>query len=261
MDNLNISVITAVSQISSNINLNEVYEKTPIDNYVTFIEYGLDKPVKGYSEKLNKKKRKNKVKKTFYNQLTLHVNQGKIINVKLFNNGKIQLTGLKYMEQGEELLNKLINYFIELEILNKGSKIIKYRIVMVNSDFDLCEVVDGIDHNYEINREELHRSVSNIGLYSSFEPCIYPGVNMKYFINTNTNDGLCKCNSVCDGKGLANGDGDCKKITIAVFKSGKTIITGGQNKEQILKAKNFIIDFTNNNRSVFKLKENKDLNI
>ena len=47
---------------------------------------------------------------------------------------------------------------------------------------------------------------------------------MKYFINTNTNDGICKCNSVCDGKGLANGDGDCKKITIAVFKSGKTIV-------------------------------------
>ena len=42
--------------------------------------------------------------------------------LNFFNNGKIQLTGLKYIEQGEELLNKLINYFIKLEDFKQRSK-------------------------------------------------------------------------------------------------------------------------------------------
>ena len=28
---------------------------------------------------------------------------------------------------------------------------------------------------------------------------------------------VCQCNRICNGKGLGNGDGDCKKVTIAVF--------------------------------------------
>ena len=36
----------------------------------------------------------------------------KIINIKFFNNGKIQMTGLKYEEQGLNLYNnKLVNLF------------------------------------------------------------------------------------------------------------------------------------------------------
>ena len=34
----------------------------------------------------------------------------KIMNLKLFNNGRIQITGLKNENQGEELVKKLITY-------------------------------------------------------------------------------------------------------------------------------------------------------
>ena len=50
----------------------------------------------GFSEKSLIKKKKEKKKKIFYNRNTIHVIQdGKIMNVKLFNNGRIQITGLK----------------------------------------------------------------------------------------------------------------------------------------------------------------------
>ena len=59
--------------------------------------------------------------------------------------------------------------------------------------------------------------------YSTFESCIYPGVKIKYYYNeNNTNNGICNCDGCCNGKGI---NGDCKSITIAVFNSGKALIT------------------------------------
>ena len=40
--------------------------------------------------------------------------------------------------------------------------------------------------------------------------------------------GICKCDCNCNGKGEGLGIGDCKRVTIAVFNSGKIIITGGK---------------------------------
>ncbi len=92
-------------------------------------------------------------------------------------------------------------------------------------------------------------------MYSSYEPCIYPGVNIKYYMNTNNQNGICCCNSMCNGKGRANGDGDCKKVTIAVFKSGKAIITGGQNKQQLETCYQFITNFIDERKEFLELRE------
>ena len=75
-------------------------------------------------------------------------------------------------------------------------------------------------------------------MFVEYEPCNYPGVNIKFFwkkdcIGTN-NYGKCVCNpggERCSGKG--DGESECKKITIAVFQSGKVIITGADMVEQI----------------------------
>ena len=80
-----------------------------------------------------------------------------------------------------------------------------------------------------------------------------PGVNIKYFINENISNGICNCSLLCDGKGRADGDGECKKVTVAVFKSGKTIITGGQNRNQLVEAYNFITTFVNERKELFVL--------
>ena len=246
MENLNVSTITAISKISSNIDLKAIYDKIPINEYIPFIEYGHGFEPRGFSKKLLKKTRKKKVRKIFYNQSTIHVvHDNKIVNVKLFNNGKLQLTGLKNEERGRDLIEELIIYFKKYSILEEDVSILDYKIVLINSDFDL-----GI----EVNREALHREIINAGLYSSYEPCIYPGVNIKYFINENISNGICNCSLLCDGKGRADGDGECKKVTVAVFKSGKTIITGGQNRGQLVQAYNFITTFVNERKELFVLK-------
>lgn len=251
MDHLRISTITCVLMISKDIDLEKIYKTIPISKYITFIEFGDDNTPKGYSEKAQKKKRKKKKKKIFYNQATMHViYENKIMNVKLFNNGRIQITGLKKENQGEPLIKGLIEYLSDFCIFDSEVEILTSKIVLINSDFDM---------GYQIVRENLQDEIIKHGLYSTLETCIYPGVNIKYYINTNNCDGICNCSKMCNGKGDANGDGDCKKVTIAVFKSGKIIITGAQNKGQLETCYRFIKNFIDDRKEEFRLIEKKDM--
>ena len=246
MENLRVSTITSVLKINNDIDLKKVYDNIPISSYIPFIEYGANNSPKGFSEKLLKKKRKKKKKKIFYNQVTINViHEGKIMNVKLFNNGRIQITGLKKEEQASNLVESLIEYFWEFDIFEHPVQLIHKEIVLINSDFEL---------GYEIEREALHEEIVDYGIYSSYESCIYPGVNIKYFMNTNNFDGICDCLGMCNGKGRADGDGDCKKVTIAVFKSCKIIITGGQHTDQLETAYRFIKNFIDERKEIFVLK-------
>lgn len=247
MDYLRISTITCVLMISEEINLEKIYKTIPISKYISFIEFGDDNTPKGFSEKAQKKKRKKKKKKIFYNQATMHVfYDSKIMNVKLFNNGRIQITGLKKEDQGEPLIKGLIDYLSDFCIFENDVDIISSKIVLINSDFDM---------GYQIIREKLQIEIVKYGLYSTLETCIYPGVNIKYYINTNNCDGICCCSKMCNGKGDANGNGDCKKVTIAVFKSGKIIITGAQNKTQLETCYRFIKNFIEDKKDEFILNE------
>ena len=241
MDNLRISTMTAVSSINSDIDLINLFKNSIINDKLTYIQHGsLGK--KGEHHKKQRKSRIPKKQCSFFNQVTLHVNCEKIVNVKLFNNGKIQMTGLKYENQGlklltEEILPLFVNYhdIFDSEFIN----ILNYRIVMMNSDFDIKK---------EIDRDLLQSKIVDNGYYSTFEPDWYPGVNIKYYFNTNNdNCGICKCNSICKGKGTANGDGECKGVTIAAFNKGKILITGARSQNQLLTCKNFIENFINTN--------------
>jgi len=251
MDQLRISTMTAIAELNTPINHDNLYKTLDPSKDILYMEYGGESP-KGESSKKVKKSRKNVKRKMFFNQMTLHLFHKKIVNVKLFNNGKIQMTGLKYIEQGEEVIRKLVD--IIQGIQREGSPIFiaggdttysNYQIVLINSDFDIF---------YQINRENLHREIVKAGIYSSYESCIYPGVNIKYFFNTNQSDGICCCDAMCTGKGNADGSGQCKKITIAVFMSGKIIITGGKNKEQLVIAHDFIKSFIDGKRELIELK-------
>jgi TATA-box binding protein (TBP) (component of TFIID and TFIIIB) len=115
-------------------------------------------------------------------------------------------------------------------------KIKDYKIVLINSDYYL---------GFEIKRNVLHELLLNeYNTFSSYEPCIYPGVNSKYYFNKAYTDkeyeGKCYCDVYCNGAGNGDGNGACKKVTVAIFQSGSIIITGARNMEQIECAHKFI---------------------
>ena len=56
MENLRISIITCILEISDKINLREIYDSVPITKYIPFIEYGGATTPKGFSKKMLRKK-------------------------------------------------------------------------------------------------------------------------------------------------------------------------------------------------------------
>ena len=78
---------------------------------------------------------------------------------------------------------------------------------------------------------------------------LYIRVNMKYYYNIRYNaNGVCQCTKKCNGKGLGNKDGDCKRITIAIFNSGKVIITGGNTLNQLCISYDYINSILKNKK-------------
>ena len=227
-DKLHISTITFISEIDSNIDLKNLYEKFNSDDDIKYIEYG-NNPVKGEKVKKIKKQKNNKEKKCFYNQLTLHINCEKIVNVKIKDQGKKVVS---------IFLNKLSSLSLEdkeLVLENINPQITKYKIALINSDFNI---------GFKINREILHRIIIDKNYYSSFEPSIYPGVNIKYYFNKNNkNNGICHCSVIV-------------KLSISkIIHSGNIIITGGNSVDHLLTAHKFIHDLINERKNDLKIKE------
>ena len=205
---LHVSAIVQIGKLSSEINLSELAKTLQVNDNLLYIEFGSEISKGDNLKKIPKKK---KIRKYFYNQVTLHINMGKRINMKIFNNGRIQMTGIKKETQGYdtiELLIREINQLSEIQKINIFETTDIHQIepietVLINSDFDIYS---------EVNREMLHRLIVDHGYYSSYEPCTYPGVNIKYYYNpVKNNFGICDCEQPCNGKGKEN---TCKKITI-----------------------------------------------
>lgn len=221
---LNVNINT--KQIFDDFEAPEINEYETVDNIITGVK--IKGQIKGYFPK------KQDSGKVFFNSITLNVVQlQKSINLKIFNNGKIQMTGVISKEHSILAINMIINLLntsksTYINDVDKQIEISEFKTVLINSDYD-C--------GFEIQRENLLKILVNeYNLSVNYEPENYPGVKVAFFWNNIYKDdvpGLCKCDKRCVGKGKGNGINECKKVTIAIFQSGKIIITGGNDLLQI----------------------------
>lgn len=219
-----------------------------------------------------KKKRKSKTdgkKNRFDNQITVifKYDEKYMPNIKIFKNGNIQLTGIKDIKHTEEIGNKIIENI--KKIYNIDKNIIKtdlenpidklkyndFKIRMINTDFKVFDDEEQI-HRFNIKRKELHNILisSKYNNKSSFQPGIYQGVKLEYFWNSNNvnKNGICTCTENCFGKNNGDGNGNCKKVTIAIFESGSILITGGITFQQVDDAYNYICNIIKENKNNIK---------
>jgi len=242
MDNLRISTITAIGRLFTNtITLNNIYEHLDVDDVIRYVKYSKeDKGVDPKKEK-NKKRKNQKLKKDFFNQMTIHVYDGikkndGYVNVKIFNNGKIQMTGTIRIDQGYNILNILHDKLSNLEIIQLISKDeLDIDIALINSDFN---------YGQQINRDRLYDHLVHMDMFATFESCIYPGVKIGYYYKKDNKTGICNCDIPCNGKG--DGIDTCRRVTIAAFHSGNIIITGGRSFDQLEQAYLFIVKTLDN---------------
>jgi TATA-box binding protein (TBP) (component of TFIID and TFIIIB) len=256
-----VSTITCNASITTTIYLQELFEYLSLGDNVGFIwaENGLKK--RGLYPKKKKVIHSGKEKKCFDNQVTVIYKfaEGYYPNIKIFRNGNIQMTGIRTHEDGEKMveiitkeIQKTCDQYPQIvgditQVLHKD-----FRIRMINCDFGIP---------FKIRRKNLHQLLISYtyGNVCSFQPLTYPGVKLQYYWNIQemNNNGICKCSDPCYGKGNGDGNGKCKKVTVAIFDSGKILITGANSFEQVNAAYAFICKVIMENEN--ELKKNVSL--
>ncbi len=183
----------------------------------------------------------------FYNSCSVVIKPNKntkCITIKLFNNGGITITGSKEEMDGYkaccillEELKKEPSIFLDekLEDIEKLT-INGFGSTMINSNYEL---------NFKLDLDVLFRCIEkeDKDIYKMYDSDRYRGLKVGFFWNDNkgdNQDGICRCPKKCKGKGKGTLNGECKKVTIAIFKSGSIIITGGRTDDQTDKAYQFI---------------------
>ena len=235
---------TGEEGLGTNINLDNIYNflKLNSDDILTIKKSDLLK--KTIIPEKKKKRRTSKKKKVvskkvsyFFHQITIviRVNDGPYtnlneelkVNVKIFKNGSIQISGIRKLEYANRAINKLVYKLRQIKaILNEDGKpedilfvqnpeklgINNFKLDMINSNYEV---------NMQINRDKLYELLLRRNMKVTFEKCIRACVIVKYL----------PINPVHD-----------KKISIFVFQKGNIIITGAKSREQVIEAYNYIND-------------------
>ena len=171
----------------------------------------------------------NEESKLFYNcintYITVKYQDKKRISVKIFKNGNIQLAGVLNVMSATYAVRKIYRRLTEVEaFLNpEFSKITNLRICMINSDFKisknikqnvLCDILD-ITNDSMIKRY-------------TYNPSKYPAINLKI-----------------EDPETAN------KLTVAIFRPGSVILTGGSDINLYFKTFKYLIKLLNNNEILY----------
>ncbi len=165
--------------------------------------------------------------------------------MKVFQNGNIQMTGIKSFELGENITNELITILKNIH-MTKNPLVVTDIASVAKSDYRVCLINSDFRVGFQIKRDNLFKLMTQeFNNICSYEPCIYPGVKIQYFWNSESyvKDGVCNCPMKCHLKkksGDGHGVNNCKKITLSVFQSGAIIITGSQMTHQIDECYDFI---------------------
>jgi len=241
-----------VSTMSASCKLNTTIDITNIENFLSLNTDDI-MTVKMSNDKIRtletikcKSKRKKKIddkpkndtsKNHFYNQITviIRVSEGNFkdlseepkINMKLFKNGSIQMSGCKSIKNINIALNKLIIRLSEVKGKIENNKIIEKKFVdnlenITVKDFKINMINSNYQVNMNIDRDKLYHLLNKKKIKCSYEPCIRACVIVKYTpIENNI---------------------DQKIVSVFIFQKGNIIITGSRSKSHILTTYNYIND-------------------
>lgn len=267
---LPISTATITGKINVLFDVENIaYYFNEFDNLLIDKKYGNRDGVNKINFKKTKvsKKKKKKVKKDFFNQVSLIFStpvlmgmdvdkltskeKEKAINVKLFINGSIHMTGCKHFDNIRKCLEILFERMKKTKaIINENGQFEKKKFLKRVEDLDLENITftydldkykeDPYTHikisnvymfdihmintnfniGFQIKRDILRQLLTNNGFDATLDPNVHACVNVKLNIPHQN-----------------------KTISIFVFASGSITIAGSDSFKQILYAYNFINKF------------------
>ena len=217
VESLRISTITLCFNLNSNIDT---------DNLIKKYEY------------------KNKGK--FYNSFIFNWHTKyqikKTVSIKIFKNGKVQITGVNTIKSCcyiiRKIYNKLLNFYI-----SDNYHLSDIKICMINSDFKISGLLNlyslcDVCNNYNINKGGNYLNIV-------YQPIKYPAINCKFIVDDKLDD----YNNHLYLHGIKKKYSHT--ISILIFRSGSIIITGGKNINDYLNVYKYLLSlFENNNKNI-----------
>ena len=190
-------------------------------------------PIKNKPKRTKKTdiKTKNTSTNHFYNQITVIIrvdndeytdlNECPRINMKLFKNGSVQMSGCKSLYNINRALNKLICRLKEVKAKMEDGKIVEKKFIEDSDKITITDFkIDMINSNYQVNmqidRDKLFGLLLKKKIKSSYEPCIRACVIIKFVPNVDNTEQ--------------------KEVSVFVFQRGNIIITGARTKSHIISA-------------------------
>ncbi len=255
-DGLTISTMCASAKLNSLINTVNIEKYLPLDqDDIVCVKLNNDNQRTLIQTKTKNKRLKKKEKKDFhfFNQITVVVRvfQGPVkdweeepkINLKLFKNGSIQMSGCKSLEYVNIVLNKLLVKIKQIKAKIEDKKIQEIKFVENHTDLAITSYkIDMINSNYKVNmqidRSKLYNLLLKKKIKSSFEPCIRACVIIKYTPPENNDEE--------------------KEISVFVFQKGNIIITGARTKSHIISACKYINNILLTHHDEISKKDDKE---
>lgn len=237
---VSISTMCAKCNLGTKIDVDNIYHHLKLDeNDILSVKIDKEKqrtilPVK-VKKRRTTKKHTNGKSNPFYNQITIVVRvyegdkdiivkngekcMDKIrkINVKLFKNGSIQISGVKKLKYTNRALNKLV---YRLSEINNDIKFVDDYDNLAIYDFSIYMINSNYKINLHVNRKKMFDILKKKKIKSSYEKCIRACVIVKY------------CPKI---KNLEE-----KEVSLFVFEKGNIIITGARNLEHIVESYNYL---------------------
>lgn len=238
-EDVRISTITVFCKLGVEFNLYNIAKYIELrSERVVKVSYGKNGDVTT-NRSLNKRRKKKKQKKknnVFYNQVSLctyiESKKDKPINIKIFSNGSIQMTGCRGIENTLDALECIFDELRQVRgiVCAKTFKIVdkpfvndisklnllhvdKIKVAMINTNFKFPERID---------RLKLYKLLLSQNHLCKFDPKQHACVNIKH-------------------------QADDKTVSIFVFEKGSIVITGAKNCNHINSAYIFINQYLLNN--------------
>jgi TATA-box binding protein (TBP) (component of TFIID and TFIIIB) len=180
-------------------------------------------------------KKKSNAVNNFYNSITIiirvtdgpsdNLNLEPKINVKLFKNGSMQMSGCKNINNVNIVLKKILLRLREIKGKIENDKITEIKFTEELDKLGIYNFkIDMIYCNYKISiqvdREKLHDLLKKKKVKCIYEPCSRACVIIKYTPSVDNNEN--------------------KETSIFIFKKGNIIITGARSRAQVIEAHNYI---------------------
>ena len=236
---VSISTMCASCKLGTNINIQNIKHHLPlsIDDILTvkINKQDMRTLVEEKKKKRRTKRKANVSNNPFYNQITLviRINEGPFenihdepqLNIKLFQNGSIQISGLKNIEFANRALNKMIYCLGQSKGKFTNGVIEEIRFVaepsvMNITNFDIYMINSNYMVNMMIDRSKLYKLLLMKRIKAQYEKCVRACVIIKYVPPT---------------KNLED-----KDVSVFIFEKGNIIITGARNFNHIIDTYNYI---------------------